>query len=309
MREIFRQLVVCALVYNVSGYFTLMSFTSQAHGWQLTTIRHVTVCCVFYLVTAKNHQRLWPILCALLTGLTLHNNWFSYYGQTSLQNILLGFIVYFSWHSYHTIDKFNYYARMLGGVLFFNNLTGYVVHTWFVLFANLKPHNNPLRSVLHQLTGISDIWLYITFGFLILVNAYHFYTYPKIAERDFNPDNAYILHFLPMTDGIRTWLIFLFSMLPIPHYAIYYEGNLWKFSKKEGGLVRHPIINGKLDKLFKWGLILICEPVQIINRLEPLEGKLRYSILTGDTCLKLAGYVKGELPFNDKWVKIARESK
>jgi len=312
MQDIVRQLVLCALVYNTTGFFSLLPFVSHARGWELSAIGHITNICAFYLITTKKNQKAWPIVCALLIGHLLYKNWFGYYGQTALQNIIMCIVVYLAWRSYNTVNKFNYYAKMLSGVLFLNHLTGYVIHTCYILFCTPQPHSDPLQSVLYQLTGIPDSWLYMTLGVLILFNAYHFHTYPKVAAKDFDPKKSHVLHFLPMHDGARTWLIFLFSMLPIPHYAVYgfheirLEWGIWKYSKKENGLVFHPLSSGKLDSLFRRGLILICEPVKIRHRLEPLEGNVPYNIWTGETCHKLAKYIKGELPFDDKWFKIAR---
>ena len=305
-------MLIGGLVYNISGFLALLPFVSQFYGWQLVAISNLTLCCIFYITAdTKTHDAL-LIIFSLLVGHIMYRNWFGYYGQMTIQNLLLASVVYFSWLSYRTTPKYNYYAKMLSGVLCLQHLINYCINTSVLVFCTPQAHSDPLQLMLYKSTGISYNIVFGTLLGLILMNAYLFHHYPRIAAKDFDPKKSHVLHFLPMHDGARTWLIFLFSMLPIPHYAVYgfheirLEWGIWKYSKKENGLVFHPLSSGKLDSLFRRGLILICEPVKIRHRLEPLEGNVPYNIWTGETCHKLAKYIKGELPFDDKWFKIAR---
>jgi hypothetical protein len=316
MAHIFSAIALLIIMWaQTNNFFPLSGIIPQPVGWEYMARGHLTNIVIFYsvIVFFKQNRTLYhciPAAVGLIAGVLLLSNIYGYYIQQGLQCLLLSIVGHFSYQFYKLIPRYSYQLKILFSMSACYHIGTLCLHAFLMIFFTPVAHPNPLTPSLKVHVGL--FWWTPLISMILLCCWNIYYYHSRKAAKNFDPNQSYIIHFLPLKDGVRTWLCFLFSMLPIPHYAVYgfherkQEWGIWKYSKKENGLVFHPLSSGKLDKLFKWGLVLICEPVKIINRLDPLVGKVPYNIWTGDTCHKLAKYIKGELPFDDTWFKIAR---
>ena len=316
MTQIFSAIALLIIMWaQTNNFFPLSGIIPQAVGWEYMAKGHMTniIICHSFIVFFKKNRTLHhciPAAIGLIAGCLLLSNIYSYYIQQILQCLLLSIVGHFSYQFYKLIPRYSYQLKILFSMSACYHIGTLCLHVFLMIFFTPVAHPNPLTPSLKVHVGLFWWTPLISIICLCCWNLYCHHS--RKAAKNFDPNQSYIIHFLPLKDGVRTWLIFIFSMLPIPHYAVYgfheikQEWGVWKFSKKENGLVFYPLSSGKLDSLFRRGLILICEPVKIRHRLEPLEGNVPYNIWTGDTCHKLVKYIKGELLFDDSWFKIAR---
>jgi len=295
---------------NANGGHAVFGIIPQPVGWEYMARGHFVNIAFFYGIIVVMEKKLFfkeylLTFVGLSLCLMLFFNKFGYYIQQAIQCCLLIIVGYMSYRLYHKINKYSFQLKIIFAIMSCYHIVSAGLHCFLMIFFTPAAHNSPLVTLLQGYVGL---WWLCPFVLTMLYSAYMIYSLSRHkAMNKFNPGQSYIIHFLPMRDGIRTWAAFLYpyqrfikSLSPFPHYAVYdfhqtrKEWGLWKFSKKGNGLVFHPISSGKLDRLFKRGLVLICEPVQIVNRLESLEGKVKYSLLAGDHCHRLVLYVKGE---------------
>jgi hypothetical protein len=298
MASIFATCLLVLITYLLSGAFvTVWSALPQTVGWGLMALGDSTNIVIFYvLITYKNKTNQIHQIVSLFIGIIccfmMWTNYFGYYGQMVLQNIVLLTIGTFAYQFYKAAPRHSYQIKVLSAVQAFYHCWSWLLNGIYLIFFTPEAHDNPLTLNITKI-GVGTWTPIIIISLLGFLSLYRLYV--AKAHEHFNPNEDYILHFLPLKDGLRTYFAFLFAMLPIPHYAIWdgTEKTLYKFSQKENGLVAHNHV--KLDGLFKRGLILICEPVQLKNRLKPLVGKVEYCWWKGETCWKMVRYVKGEI--------------
>ena len=289
----------------ISSLSTACVGCPQALGWQLSAIGHLSNVVLFSTGSLFWHQKTVPYilfhtcaLCICVAFFFLMYYGVSYTGQIICQNLLMAMTAFYAFTFYLKIPKPRYYPKLIIAGIAANAFVSWMINNAFIIFIGIHPHNEPLRPISERFFSFSYSW--IVFGIFIIVSLSSYYRAIKTAQ--FDPTQSYIIHFLPMGDGIRTWFAFLFAMIPIPHYAIYYDGNLWKGSqhpdRKKKVFTCYPSAEKIVQRLLKSGLILILEPVAIIHRLEDLEEMPDYHMLFNN-CHHGAKYVKG----NTKWLK------
>lgn len=299
IRICFGFVAVCITILNANGFHYINEAIVQKAGWEYMARGHLANFLIFYggLILKSRLSKIQYVL--LLSGITactvMMFNVFGYWGQQSLQVIILCSAGYASFDFYKTIPRYSYQLKVIFAFQACYHIGAAILHICLLIFFPPVAHTNTLQPFLK--IYISKGWIIpsIILGIWCIWRVFNLTK--KKAEETFNPDEDYIIHFLPMKDGVITWVAFLFSIVPIPHYAIWdgSEQILYKFSKQENGLVAYKKI--KLNWLFKNGLVLICEPVYLKNRLAPLVGKVKYTWYK-DNCWKMVKYAKGEI---DTW--------